>query len=473
MNPSAEPTAAIGQWLAQPSIDWSPQARELASLCILDVAGCALAGAGDPAAVMARKPLTGSVGMATVIGTPLRWPAPWAALANGVAAHALDFDDNYAPGMAHASAVLLPALLAVGESRQSVGRELVDAFLCGLEVMAAVGFAVNPAHRQRGWHATATVGAVGAAAAVARLLRLDATSASAALSLATSQAAGSMRQFGYMAKPLHAGLAAQAGVMSALWAESGMTANPEPFVGTHGIQQLWVGPDLDALREEGTGYEAEGFDLRLAPPPAQGPYALERLPPVLKLWPNCASTHPSVQALLELRGQCFSGKGEVDRIDIHTRATYLANLMYPVPADPMQARFSLEYAAALAWGQGTVTLDDFDPDALHRPHLRALMTRIHRHALSSGSPASLEVRVEIRLRDGPAVWCELHEHQIIGDRDRPLKRARLTEKFRATAGRALASDRVAHLIGLFEAIDSELPIQVLGAAMASRRQEAR
>ena len=113
-------------------------------------------------------------GPSTAIGQGARLPAPWAALVNGTAAHALDFDDNFDPAKAHATAVLVPAILALAEQEGASGRACLDAYVAGLQILGRVGQGVNPAHRNRGWHATATVGAIGAAAACARLLRLDA-----------------------------------------------------------------------------------------------------------------------------------------------------------------------------------------------------------------------------------------------------------------------------------------------------------
>src|SRR5690606_32820466 len=118
------------------------------------------------------------------------------------AAHALDFDDNFDPAKAHASAVLVPAILALGEQEGASGRACLDAYVVGLQIMGRVGQGLNPAHRNRGWHATGTVGALGAAAACARLLRLPAEQAAFALSIATSMAGGFMSQFGTMTKPL-------------------------------------------------------------------------------------------------------------------------------------------------------------------------------------------------------------------------------------------------------------------------------
>lgn len=458
------PTEAIGHWLATPQIEWSDAARHIARRCIVDTVGCMLAGAHDPAARAARAPLIGTPGPCSVIGTPLQLPVPWAALANGTAAHALDFDENYSPAMAHASAVLLPALLAVCEERRTPGHDLVDAFLAGLEVMACVGFALNPLHRQRGWHATATVGAVGAAAAVARLLRLDAAACTTAISLATSQAAGSMVQFGHMAKPLHAGLAAQAGVMSARWAQAGLSASPEPFIGPQGMQRLWVGPDLEAQQAVGTGFEAHGFTLRLAAPPTQPPFALERLPPILKLWPNCASAHPAMQAALALRDSHAPDVAAVSEVQVHTRAAYLANLMYRQPLDAMQARFSLEFSVALMLAHGRANLADFESAATHAPGLSRWMSLIFRHTLAEPETLAVEARVVLRFADGRVHSEQVDEGALVGDVLRPLTDDDIRRKFIDCAIRTLAREQAEQALAAAEGIDSAVTVDRLTRA---------
>src|SRR5690606_570811 len=163
---------------------------------------------------------------------------PWAALVNGTAAHALDFDDNFDPAKAHATAVLAPAILALAEQEDASGAACLDAYIAGLQILGRVGQGLNPYHRNRGWHATATVGAVGAAAACARLLGLDARQAAYALSISTSMSAGFMSQFGTMTKPIHAGLAAKAGVIAASVAKNGIDAGMGTLDGRTGMQRL-------------------------------------------------------------------------------------------------------------------------------------------------------------------------------------------------------------------------------------------
>ena len=437
------PVASYADWLSRSDTPWSSAARATGRDCLRDVIGCMVAGSRDVATQAVAAPLLQTSGPCTVVGLVNGLPAPWAALVNGTAAHALDFDDNYAPGMAHSSAVLVPAILAVGEQRGTSGAALLDAFLAGLEVMAGVGFAVNPIHRQRGWHATSTVGAVAAAGACARIMRLDAERTAHALAIATSLAGGSMQQFGTMTKPLHAGLAAQAGVLAAQWAEAGLTGSPHALDGPYGLQRLLVGIDLEAQQEKGTGYEEHGFTLRFAPLPEATPFAVEQHPPLLKLWPNCASAHPAVQLMLGLRAQHGLQPAAVHGLVVRTRPHYLANLRYTRPVNAMQARFSLEHAVAVALLRGEVLLSDFEETALAAPDLQAAWNLVQREALDG--PPSVEAQLDVTLHDGTVLHAELLDGQLIGDAGAPIPEADLLAKFRSCCAVALAPAATAQL----------------------------
>src|SRR5687767_5245495 len=220
-----------------------------ARLAILDTIGVMLAGAREDTAVRARALLAHRRGTeeATVAGTPLRAPVEDAAFANGTAAHALDYDDVQASLSGHPSAPILCPTLAVAERAGASGQALVTAFVVGVEVEAKLGRALNPAHYEVGWHATATCGVFGAAAATAKLLGLSAERTAHALAIAASMASGIKANFGTDCKPLHVGHASRCGVEAALLAQAGFTGNPEAlehadgFGSTHGggAKPLW------------------------------------------------------------------------------------------------------------------------------------------------------------------------------------------------------------------------------------------
>ena len=256
----------------------------------------------------------------------------------------------------------MPALLALGQEREADGAACVDAFIVGVEVMARLGEALNTAHYFKGWHTTSTLGAPAAAAACARLLRLDAARTTAALSLATSLSSGSKRQFGTMAKPVHAGLAAKNGIMAAALAESGVTAAADAYEGERGFADLFAGVPRERL-------EAAVADFSVSP-------AIERHGLWQKVYPCCGSVHRPLDALLDMRGDGDLGPQAVAGIDALVAEVEMHNLPYTAPADAMQARFSLPYLLASALVDGRLALDAFTADALARPDVRTLIPRI-------------------------------------------------------------------------------------------------
>jgi 2-methylcitrate dehydratase PrpD len=400
------PVVAYGRWLADTPRTWPEAALASAHRQVIDVIAVAIPGAGEPATRRVLDTVVGwGDGPATVIGGGARLAAPWAALVNGTAAHALDFDDNFDPAKAHATAVLAPAILALGEQEGASGADCLDAYVAGLQIFGRTGQGVNPTHRNRGWHATATIGAIGAAAACARLLRLDAARAAHALSVATSMAGGFMSQFGTMAKPLHAGLAAKAGVIAASLARTGLTAGLGTFDSETGMNRLMVGPDYEHLRDSLTHIE-HGQTLRFETAEIGEPLLILSSGFRVKRFPNCGSAHRAMDGLLALRDEHGFCADEVVAIDVRAPVSHLNNLMYTAPADPLQAKFSLEYGLACVLLSGRCTLADFTPERVHRPEVLALYPRMHRHPVDAAE-GEFPTEVIVTLRGGEALKMEV------------------------------------------------------------------
>ena len=420
-------------WIANAPRDHGATAVARGRLAVLDTLGCMLAGAGEPVAESVRRTVAHwGEGACTLVGTDRRAPAPWAALANGTAAHALDFDDYEDPGATHASAVLVPALLALGEERQASGRDLLDAYIAGFEVIVRLGAAVNLSHYHRGWHATATLGAIGAAAAGARLLRLDAQGAGHALGLATSMAAGFKTQFGTMAKPLHAGLAAKAGVLSSSLAAEGVTASSEVLDGTWSVLSLMAGP------------EAEGFDGALQD--LGDPLAIEAYGLVVKPYPCCGYIHGTLDGVLDLRRAEDPSATDIAGVTSRIPARNAEILMYPRPEDPMQARFSLPYCTTVAVLHGAVTVADFTPEAVARPEVRAWLPNatLETHPVHDKSSDLAHHEpdvVTLRLAGGGERRIEVMHPR--GTPARPLSEAEMSRKFQSCAAGALGTEKAA------------------------------
>ncbi|MDQ4088437.1 MAG: MmgE/PrpD family protein, partial [Pseudomonadota bacterium] len=250
----------------------------------------------------------------------------------------------------------------------------------------------------RGWHATATVGAIGAAAACARLLRLDAEQAGYAISIATSMAAGFMSQFGTMTKPVHAGLAAKSGVIAASLARAGLSAGLDTLDGPHGMNRLMVGPDYEQLRDTLTHVE-HGQNLRFETEAVGEPLLILSSGFRVKRFPNCGSAHRAMDGVLELKQRHNITADQVDEVHVRAPATHLANLMYTDPQDGLQAKFSLEYGVAVALLTGNCTLADFSDAAARRLEIRALYPRIRRHGVDKAE-GEFPTEVELVLKDG-------------------------------------------------------------------------
>ncbi len=344
---------------------------------VVDTIGCMIAGRGDESVAALTRAFDGEIaagGKARLVTGGSASPS-LAALINATAAHALDFDDNFHPARAHASAVLVPALLAVAASGKAIsGRRFLEGYLTGLEAQAAVGFGVNPSHYNIGWHATATVGSIGAAAGVARLLGADEESLAMAMSLATSLACGPKGQFGTTAKPLHAGIAARNAVDAARMALAGMSGRSDILERPQGFLDLFGGADAKGWENLTFGEE----------------HVIESRGVVTKRHPCCASTHRAIDALLDLKQEHGLLAGDIARIETKVGISAARNLAYPDPADEMQARFSMQYCLATAFLKGSLSLSDFTRQEIGRPETRQFMPRIEMLPYSADEEKGVE-----------------------------------------------------------------------------------
>ena len=212
------------------SLDEIPaDARTAACQCILDWLGVTLSGSTEPMSHILRDEFAEQSGPATVIGSAQTAPTTVAALVNGTAGHALDYDDTNLYGGLHATAAVLPAALALAEATGATGEELLIAYIVGVEICTRLRVVIGDVHYRQGWHITSTLGVYGAAAAAGWLMKLDTGQFARAAGLASSQVGGVHANFGTMTKPFHAGFAAERGLLSAGLARRGFTANPDAF----------------------------------------------------------------------------------------------------------------------------------------------------------------------------------------------------------------------------------------------------
>jgi len=439
-------TRVLARWLAETGHLAKGPALSLSRNAMIDIVACMVAGAGDAAPRRVRDAVRAlGPGPATVVGEPEGLTAPHAALVNGTAAHALDFDDNYHGVFGHATAVLAPALLALAEERGAGGAAVLDAYIAGLEAMHVIGAGVNLAHYEKGWHSTSTIGTIGAAGAAARLMRLDEDTVRHALSLGFSHASGSKLQFGTMAKPFHAGMAAKNALMAARYAEAGVSAADEPLEGPWGFRDLYVG------RNESPGY---GDAAKLLGPPL----AIERYGLKVKIHPNCASAHCAVDGVLRLMQEHNLSAADIETVETVVNKVSYDNLMFAEPTSEMEARFSMHYAIALAVTKGRLTLADFRPNAIANKTVRAWLSRIKMTPSPAEAPLPIAdngrepARVFLRTREGRTL--DIFVQHAKGVLQNPLSDHELWAKFDDCVGDILDAGRVNELRAALESVET-------------------
>jgi 2-methylcitrate dehydratase PrpD len=411
-------TEAVARFMCERDFSQAPsELFDRATWAIIDTVGVAIAGRREDSFRILAETLGGTQGEATVFPTRARTSAAQAALLNGTAGHALDYDDVADEITGHPSIVLVAALLALAEANGNTGREVLEAYVVGFEVDCALASAlpVGP-HYTRGWHATATIGTLGAATAAGRLLHLDETRMRNALGIAASMASGSRQNFGTMTKPLHAGLAARDAVLSAQLAANGFTADQNQLEGPVGYFRMY-GSDSDPSAVERS---------------LEGPGVLLTRGLNVKKYPCCYGTHRAADASLALRDKGIRAT-EVRGVSVTLQPGGQQATIHHRPQTGLQGKFSSEYVVAACLLDGRVGLSTFSDAAVGRSEAQDLLQRVtvSEDAIPPLGPGSFDhayACVEITLSDGSAVRerCDIAR----GDARAPLSPDELEAKFR-------------------------------------------
>jgi 2-methylcitrate dehydratase PrpD len=408
-------------------------ALEAARLAVLDWWGVTVAGADEPVARILRETVESPGGSAAVLGAGRTAPPLAAALFNGTAAHALDYDDVTLQLPGHLTAPLLPGLLAMAEARGLGGRSLLTAFVLGVEVASRAARVLAPGHYRGGWHATTTLGRLGGAAGVARLLQLDAVRLDTAVGLAATQVAGVQEAFGSMAKPFQVGRAAADGLLAALCAEGGMTG-PRAILDAPGWAAR-LSPDRAPARlTEGLGSRWAVTDL------------------VFKRYPCCFATHAAISALLALGARPSAPRVDaIERVELSVGPTTLQVANQREPRTGLGGKFSVTYCAAAALIRGRVSAAEFDDEAVRDPAVQALAGRVH--VTADPGLDEMRARAVVRLAGGATLTAD---GDLAADHDLEATRRVLAGKFRDLVAPRLGwveADRLVAAIGALDELD--------------------
>ena len=437
-----------------------PEVTAAARRHLADIVGVGLVGSRQP---MARNAvdgigsLPGSAGGATVWGRTQTYAAPYAAMANGVAAHVLDFDDTHTDSITHGSAIVGPVVMALGQELGAGGAEAIAGFVAGWEVAARVGLASRGTFHKRGFHTTSVAGLFGAVAAAGVLLRLDETRLTHAFGLAGSQVSGVSEYLsnGSSSKSFHPGWAAYSGIIACHLAKAGMTGPLTVFEGRYGLFNTYGLPQEcepdEVSRELGGRWEI----LRIS----------------IKPYPCCHFAHAFIDCAKALRrqvdpAQIESVEGLVPEIELPLICEpYDAKLR---PDSPYAAKFSLPFLVASALAGDEIGHDTFQPENIAREDLLALAARVSYRVAKPGEttfPTYFPGRLEARLKNGRTLTQTLDIN--LGNPDNPLSEDAVAAKFRANAHGVLPPAAIEPLLDRLGSLERASLSEIAGLSAGS------
>ena len=417
--------------------DLSPEAVHWAKVGILDTIGVTLAGSSDPCASIVAGVLSSS-GQSLLLGTSRRASILDAALVNGAASHALDFDDCNNTMAGHPSAPVLSALFALADDVGASGSDFIVAYVAGFETECKI-----------------SLGVFGAAAACAKLLQLDEQRTATALAIAASLSSGIKSNFGTYVKPLHVGHSARNGLFAALIARDDYTASPVAFEHKQGYFEVFNG--------------AGNYDAEKILPAWGSPFDIVKPGIGIKQYPCCASTHPAIDAMLKLVRMHDVTPDAVERIQSWTHKRRLEHTNRPDPQSTKDAKFSVQYCLARALLDRKVVIEHFEGDAYKDVDARKLTALVEAGVYDTDQfPAEnhFGAEVKVTLRGGTVLGQKVESAAGRTSAD-PLPADRLKDKFENCARRALSSERTAAVYAAIQDFDRLADVRAVTAAMTA------
>jgi 2-methylcitrate dehydratase PrpD len=441
-------TAKIARFVVETEFKKIPaEAVNMAKTAVLDCLGVALAGSKETSAgicaEIARQEHAKEE--SSVIGQGFKSSAMHAAFANGTAAHALDFDHSFTL-MGQPTAPIIPALVSLGESLGVSGRRLLEAYVAGFETITKLVMSLRQ-RSEDGWHPPSSFGSLGAGVACAKLHGLNQSQVEMTLGTVASMASGLVCNFGTMSKPLHVGLGARNGVLASKLAQSGFTANKQALEAGLGFFEVFypgAEPDKRPLEELGTAYELINSGIRIKPYPCGG------------------LTHPAIDGVLEFKAKHGITAEMVESINVGVARHTFERIIFGVPENGLQGKFSMPYLLARAIIDGKLFLDAFTDSAVKDKEVLRLAEKVRMHLDPDLQPTALGSRpckVAIRLRDGRSFSRQIDFAK--GSREAPMTGEELKQKFVGCARQALDDSSIERIFEYVEHLEAMEDIRPL------------
>lgn len=457
----AHPALRLAEFVSGLGFRDLPRAAvEASARHLLDTFGVAIRGRSHENAANGLRGIEviqGAEGRVVVWGSDWELATPYAALVNGIAAHALDFDDTHTDSIVHGSAIIAPVVMALGQQRGASGREIASAFVAGWEVVARVGLASRGSFHKRGFHTTSIAGIFGGAAAAARLLELDPTRTAHALGLAGSQAAGINEYLSNSssAKSLHPGWSAHAAIVAASLAQAGMTGPTSVFEGRDGVLRAYGVSDSADVSQLDADLGSRWEVTRVS----------------IKPYPCCHFTHAFVDCVGALAARGVRA-ADIAALECVVPELELALICEPFeqklrPETPYAAKFSLPFLLAARLVDGSIGHRTFEPANLTKPALLSLAARVSYRVAAPGEmpfPKAFPGWVVATLANGRRIVERLDVNA--GHPDNPLTFEQVAAKFDDNTRSVLGDARTSRVIALARALPDTSAAE-LAAALAA------
>ena len=461
---------AISQALAgfTASLSWDSipaEVRTRAKHLILDAIGCGLAARRFDFAAVTLRAITelGGSGPRAVVGHAQRFALRDAVLANGILMHGLDYDDTHSEGIVHLTVGVLPAAMGLAAELDRPGRDLLVAYLAGVEAGARLGSVAKGGFHQVGFHPTGVIGAFASALAAGKLHNLDAAQLVNAQGVALSAASGSLEflEDGSWTKRFHPGWAGVSGITAAMMAKHGFVAPAAAYEGRFGLYKSHLGA-LDAQCDYARA--TQGLASRSG-------QIWETLNVAVKPYPACHFVHAFADAALELKRKGLE-IAQIESITALVPAEVVKTVCEPAankqrPANDYDAKFSVPYMIAATLRAGKFGLAELEESALRDEGTLALAAKVgYRVDPDSGFPKHYSGEVVVRLKDGR----ELRHREAInrGSADRPLTNAEVEAKFMQNAAYCVSAGRANAIRDAVLNLD-EAPARALEEALREKK----
>ncbi len=441
MSLNTNPSDLVATYISSSAFDAlpTPVVKE-AIRSIVNWAGCAVGGSNHSTVNIAVDTFTAFSGAptATLLGRAERFDALRAALINGISSHVLDFDDTHPECLIHPGSPVAAAAFALGESLNLSGRDVVNAFVIGVEIECRIADTVAPGHYASGWHATGTAGIFGAAAAASRLLKLDPQRTRCALGIAATQSAGLREMFGSMCKSLNPGKAAENGVTAALLAAKGFTSADKPIEGISGFAAV-MSPTRDIsklTRELGSRYFLLGNTY--------------------KAFACGIVIHPTIDACIRIRNRVNLPGNTITAVHLKVHPLVLELTGKLTPQTGLEGKFSVYHSAAAAYIDGDCGEAQYSDARVRAAEIIALRQKVR--ATADPSLRLEEVFAEISYTDG-RIETEYVEH-CVGSLQNPMSDDQLNSKFLKLCDGVIAKSKAQNALDLLRnltKLDSVIP----------------